>query len=240
MHEMTPSVLSVLIVEDDAGMRDALCMSLESLGYSTAVAADAPRAFDAIGASRFDLVLLDLELPGGDGLDILRTLRGRESTNTTPVLIMTGGRTQPADIVNGLNLGADDYLKKPFEFAELAARIRAVRRRAEGGSVALFQIADLEVDRTTRQVRRAGRVVDLTQKEFALLELLAKNEDRIVSRDQIAEQVWKESAGATTLDNIINVHISHLRQKIDADFEPKLLHTLRGRGFCLSTRDNLL
>lgn len=230
--------MNLLIVEDDPDMTNVLRAGLEALDYQVTTAETAPDAFDAIDRTRFDLVLLDLELPGGDGLDILRCVRGRQAIAATPVIIMTGGRTQPADAVTGLDYGADDYVKKPFEFDELLARIRAVLRRARGGDVLAFKIADLEIDLAARRVARAGQPVELTQREFALLEFLARHENRIVSREQIAERVWGEAARSTTIDNIINVHMSHLRQKVDGDHPLKLIRTARGVGFYLSAEPN--
>lgn len=231
--------MHVLIVEDDAAMTDALRAGLEGLSYTTTAALSAPAAFDALDRTRFDLVLLDLELPGGDGLDILRCLRGRPATAALPVIIMTGGRTSSVDAVTGLDSGADDYLKKPFEFAELIARIRAVLRRSQGGGALCFKIADLDIDLASRHVARDGRVIELTQREFSLLEFLARHEDRIVTRQAIAESVWKDQAHAVTMENIINVHLSHLRRKVDGEGQRKLIHTIRGHGICLSARPEL-
>ena len=164
------------------------------------------------------------------GLEILTALR--EEGVETPVLVLTA-RDAVGDRVNGLNTGADDYLVKPFAFSELLARIRAVSRRGRMTAPRRLVVGDLEIDLTTRQVRRGGRKVDLTAKEFELLEHLAGAGPQIVSRDTLACEVWSDTAGSTTLDNVIDVHISRLRRKIDLDRGPRLLHTVRGVGFVL-------
>ena len=179
---------------------------------------------------RFDLVLLDLGLPGRDGLEIVTDLRD-EGVNT-PVLILTA-RDTVDDRVKGLNGGADDYLVKPFAFSELLARIQAISRRGRLTSERRLQVGDLTIDVGTRRVTRGGHVVELTGKEFDLLEYLVRAEQHIVSRDTLAREVWKETARSTTIDNVIDVHVSRLRRKIDVDQETKLLHTVRGVGFML-------
>jgi DNA-binding response OmpR family regulator len=169
-------------------------------------------------------------LPGRDGLQILKTVR--EGGVKTPVLVLTA-RDTLEDRVTGLDSGADDYLVKPFAFAELLARIRALLRRGRVADPVRFGVADLEMDLVTRKVTRAGRTVELTAREFELLEYLLRYAGQVVSRDALARDVWSETARSTPLDNVIDVHIARLRRKIDLDGLAKLIHTVRGVGFIL-------
>ena len=169
-------------------------------------------------------------LPGRDGLEILTTLRGRSVQ--TPVLVLTA-RDQVEDRVLGLDCGADDYLVKPFAFPELLARIRALLRRGRTDQVLRLQVADLEMDLVTRKVTRGGRRLDLTEREFELLEYLLRHQGHVVSREMLARDVWREGSRATPLDNLIDVYTTRLRKKVDQDFPLKLIHTVRGVGFVL-------
>jgi DNA-binding response OmpR family regulator len=187
-------------------------------------------AFFRINTEEFDVILLDLTLPGRDGLEILRAVRERGTK--TPVLVLTA-RDTLQDRVLGLDSGADDYLVKPFAFAELLARIRALVRRGRGTESPRLACGDLEVDLITRRVTRGGRDVDLTVREFELLEYLLRHQGQVVSRETLARDVWQETARTTPLDNVIDVHIARLRRKVDADYPTKLIHTVRGVGFML-------
>jgi DNA-binding response OmpR family regulator len=169
-------------------------------------------------------------LPGRDGIEILTTLRNRGID--TPILILTA-RDTVEDRVLGLDSGADDYLLKPFAFPEFLARIRALLRRGRTDQVLRLKAADLDMDLVTRRVSRSGQILDLTSREFELLEYLLRHQNQIVSREMLVREVWKETSRATPLDNVIDVHIARLRKKVDQDFAAKLIHTVRGVGFIL-------
>jgi len=222
--------LRILVVEDETKVARALREGLEREKYEVVVAPTGEEGFFLVNAQEFDLVILDLMLPGRDGLEVLSTLRKRGLD--TPVLILTA-RDAIGDRVQGLDSGADDYLVKPFAFPELLARIRARLRRGRGDQSHRGRLADLELDLTPRKVRRAGQELQLTVREFELLEYLLRHKEEIVSREMLARDVWKESSRATTLDNVIDVHINRLRRKVDDPFDRKLIHTVRGVGFVL-------
>ncbi|MCY4077865.1 MAG: response regulator transcription factor [Acidobacteria bacterium] len=219
-----------MIVEDEPKVAEALREGLEGEGYDVVVESSGEAAFYRLTTDRFDVVLLDLRLPGRDGLESLSAARRRGVE--TPVVVLTA-RDTLEDRVIGLDAGADDYVVKPFAFAELLARIRAVLRRGRTSDPDRLSIDTLVVDRATRQVTRAGRAVDLTVKEFDLLLHLARQAGQVVSRDTLVREVWRETSRSTTLDNVIDVHISRLRRKVDADHPVKLIHTVRGVGFVL-------
>jgi len=220
----------ILVVEDDKKVAKALREGLQAEHYDVRVASTGEEGFFLVNHELFDLVLLDLMLPRRDGIEVLTTLRKRGLQ--TPVLILTA-RDTVEDRVQGLDLGADDYLVKPFAFPELVARIRALLRRGRMDQVLKLQLDDLEMDLLTRRVTRRGLTLDLTAKEFELLEYLLRHQGRVVSREMLARDVWQVAARATPLDNVIDVSIARLRRKIDDPFEKKLLHTLRGVGFML-------
>jgi len=220
----------ILVVEDDKKVARALREGLQAEHYDVRVAPTGEEGFFLVNHEVFDLVLLDLMLPRRDGVEVLTTLRKRGLQ--TPVLILTAKDTVD-DRVQGLDLGADDYLVKPFAFPELVARIRALLRRGRMDQVLKLQLDDLEMDLLTRRVTRRGLTLDLTAKEFELLEYLLRHQGRVVSREMLARDVWQVAARATPLDNVIDVSIARLRRKIDDPFEKKLLHTLRGVGFIL-------
>lgn len=178
----------------------------------------------------FDLVILDVMLPGRGGLEILAALRRRGLQ--TPVLVLTA-RDSVEDRVQGLDAGGDDYMVKPFAFSELLARARALLRRGTPEKQQTLQLADLALDAATRQVTRGGQALDLTVREFELLEYLLRNQGRVVSRDMLVRDIWKEPARQTPLDNVIDVHMARLRRKLDDPFEPKLIQTVRGVGFMM-------
>jgi DNA-binding response OmpR family regulator len=219
---------AVLVVEDEQKVAAALQEGLESEGYDVAVAPTGEDAYFRVNTERFDVVVLDLTLPGRDGLQILKALRQRGVD--TRVLILTA-RDTLEDRVKGLDSGADDYLVKPFAFAELIARIRALVRRGRVVESPRLGIGDLNMDLWTRKVTRAGRSIDLTAREFELLEHLLRFQGQVVSRDTLAREVWQERGRTPTLDNVIDAHIARLRKKVDHDWPVKLVHTIRGVGF---------
>ena len=229
-HMLVPVAQRVLVVEDEAKVARALQEGLQAKGYEVAIARTGEQAIAAIGAAPFDVILLDLLLPGCDGLQVLEALRARQVR--TPVLVLTA-RDAVEDRVEGLDAGADDYLVKPFAFPELLARIRALQRRGSADAAVRLRLADLEMDRTARTVTRAGVAIELTPLEFQLLEYLMLHQKQTVSREMLARDVWKEPFRGTPLDNVINVHIARLRKKIDQDAGTRLIHTVRGVGFGL-------
>lgn len=222
--------MRILVVEDEAKVARALREGLEREKYEVVVASTGEEGFFLVNAQEFDLVILDLMLPGRDGLQVLCTLRKRGLQ--TPVLILTA-RDAIEDRVQGLDAGADDYLVKPFAFPELLARVRARLRRARTDPSLPLRLADLEMDVLTRSARRGGRHLDLTAREFEFLEYLLRHKEQIVSREMLSREVWKETSRAATLDNVIDVHINRLRRKVDEPFDRKLIHTVRGVGFVL-------
>ncbi len=222
--------MRILVIEDEKKLAEAICDSFAAEHYDVTLAYTGEDGFFRINAELFDLVILDLMLPGCSGFDVLTTLRKRGLQ--TPVLILTA-RDAVEDRVLGLDGGADDYLVKPFAFPELHARVRMLLRRGRPAEALRLKFADVEMDLVTRDVSRAGKTLALTAKEFELLEFLLRHADRIVSREMLAREVWDETARATPLDNVIDVHIARLRRKLDESFGPKLLHTVRGVGFIL-------
>src|SRR6187200_1409131 len=223
--------MRVLVVEDEQKVANALREGLEDERYDVVVERTGEDAFFRMTTEAFDLILLDLGLPGRDGLQILTTLRSKGVK--TPVLVLTA-RDSLQDRVTGLDSGADDYLVKPFAFAELIARIRALVRRGRAAEAPRFSAGDLDVDLITRNVTRGGTPIDLTVREFELLEYLLRHQGQVVPRETLARDVWKETARTTPLDNVIDVHIARLRRKIDLEGDAvKLIHTVRGVGFML-------
>ena len=226
--------MQILIVEDEQKMAQALREGLEADGYSVRVAHTGGEGFYLINAQQFDLAIMDVMLPDHDGFEILSTIRRRGIK--TPVLLLTS-RDGVEDRVRGLDIGADDYLVKPFAFPELLARIRALLRRGNPAANDRFKLADLELDIARHSVTRAGQAIDLTPREFELLEYFFSNRSRVVSREMLARDVWKETARQTPLDNVIDAQMARLRKKVDGQFEAKLLQTVRGVGFVLREAD---
>ena len=222
--------MRVLVVEDEMKVANALREGLEGEKFDVIVERTGEGAFFRVNTESFDIILLDLTLPGRDGLEILQALRQRGVK--TPVLVLTA-RDSLQDRVTGLDSGADDYLVKPFAFAELLARIRALVRRGRVAEAPRLAVGDLEMDLVTRKVLRSGQPVELTVREFELLEYLLRYQGQVVSRETLARDVWKETARTTPLDNVIDVHIARLRRKVDLDQAVKLIHTVRGVGFML-------
>ena len=222
--------MHILVIEDEPKVAQAIRKGLESENYQVTLASTGEEGYFLATTRAFDLILLDLLLPGRSGLEILGALR--EQKCQTPVLILTA-RDAVEDRVLGLDTGADDYVVKPFAFSELLARIRALTRRGRPEQALRLRLADLEIDCVTRKVRRGKQDIDLTAREFDLIEYLLRNQSHIVSRDMLARDVWKVTSRVTPLDNVIDVHIARLRKKLDAPFRKKLLKTIRGVGFVL-------
>lgn len=223
--------MQILIAEDEKKLADALQKGLEAEKHSVRIADTGEEAFFLVSTERFDLLLLDLMLPGRDGIEILKALRQKD--RTVPVLILTS-KNGIEDRVQGLDAGADDYLVKPISFPELLARVRALARRTNmADAKATLKLGGLEMDLLRHSASREGRELALTSREFGLLEYLLRHQGHIVSREMIARDVWNESGRYTPLDNVIDVHIARLRQKLDGPFGKKLLHTIRGVGFVL-------
>jgi DNA-binding response OmpR family regulator len=222
--------MRILVVEDEQKVANALREGLQSEQYEVVVERTGEGAFFRITTEPYDAVLLDLTLPGRDGLAILNAIRARGVK--TPVLVLTA-RDTLQDRIIGLDAGADDYLIKPFAFAELLARIRALVRRGRVAESPRLALADLEMHLITREVTRAGRPIELTVREFELLAYLLRHQGLVVSRESLARDVWKETARTTPLDNVIDVHIARLRRKVDPDQATRLIHTIRGMGFMM-------
>lgn len=221
--------MRVLIVEDEAKVARAVAQGLQAEFYDVMVAPTGEEGFFRASSESFDLIILDVMLPGRDGFEILKALRN--SGSQVPVLVLTA-RDGIDDRVTGLDQGADDYLVKPFAFPELLARMRVLLRRSRP-DLLRFRFADLELDSATRKVTRAGQSIDLRMREFELLQYLMRHQGQLVSREMLARDVWRTLHRGTPLDNVIDVHIARLRRKIDAEFRVKLIHTVRGVGFVL-------
>ncbi len=227
--------MRVLIIEDDQKTARAIASGLETGGFSASIAGTGEEGFFSLNADVFDLVVLDWMLPGRDGIEILKTIRARGSK--TPVLLLTA-RDTVEDRVLGLENGADDYLVKPFAFAELVARIRTLLRRSSSNEPLKKSIADLVVDLESRRVWRMEKPIDMTPREFDLLAFLLRQPGQVVTREMLAREVWGETNRITPLDNVIDVHVAHLRRKVDERHGAKLIHTVRGVGFVLREGGN--
>ncbi len=222
--------MRILIVEDEGKLAAAVKEGLETEQHSVSIAPTGEEGFFLAQTQPFDLLIFDIMLPGRDGIEIVGNLR--RLGHRTPILLLTS-RDAIEDKVQGLDAGADDYLGKPFAFSELQARVRALGRRSSPEFGATLNVDDLELDRVRHAVSRAGRMLELTAREFELLEFLMRHVDQVVSREVLAREVWKESARHTPIDNLIDVHIARLRRKMDDPWPRKLLHTVRGVGFVL-------
>jgi DNA-binding response OmpR family regulator len=222
--------MRVLVVEDDAKVAGAIATGLRAEGDDVVLSRTGEDGYFRATSEPFDIIILDLGLPGRDGLEILTALRSHGIS--IPVLVLTA-RDAVEDRVLGLDTGADDYLVKPFAFAELLARLRALARRGYPEDALRLRLADLELDPLTRMATRSGQPIDLTAREFELLEYLLRHQGRIVSREMLARDVWCEPSRGTPLDNVIDVHIARLRKKVDQGFGTRLIHTIRGVGFLL-------
>jgi two-component system copper resistance phosphate regulon response regulator CusR len=222
--------MNILVVEDEPKVSKPLYEGLKADGYEVTLVQTGEDGFFIAKSSCFDLIVLDVMLPGSNGIEVLKTLR-RQGLQV-PVLLLSA-KDAVEDRVLGLDAGADDYLVKPFPFPELCARIRALLRRSKTESVLSLRIGTLEMDLTTRSVTRDGKIIKLTLREFELLAFLLRHKGKVVSREMLARNIWKETGRTTPLGNVIDVHIAALRRKVDDEFEPKLVRTVRGVGFVL-------
>jgi heavy metal response regulator len=220
--------MRVLVVEDNPDMGSYIRQGLREHGFAVDLVSDGAQGLDYAATGIYDLLILDRMIPVCDGLELLRRLRGKSVT--TPAIFLTA-RGTVGERVEGLDAGADDYLIKPFSFAELLARIRVVLRRGTEAASPVLQVADLRLDPVARSVERAGRRIELSAKQFSLLEYLLRNAGHVVSRTMILEHVWDFEFDALT--NVVDVHINRLRNKVDRDFDRPLIHTLRGVGYVL-------
>lgn len=224
--------MRILLIEDEKKLADIMARGLRAERYAVDVAADGLTGWEMAADINYDLIVLDLMLPGLPGTTLLRRLR--EQGNHTTVLVLTA-RDATADKVENFEAGADDYLTKPFVFAELLVRVKALLRRPPITLNNVLRVGDLEVDRLTHQVRRGGRKIELTSKEYGLLEYMVAHTGRVLSRSMIMEHVWDESFEGLT--NIVDVYVRHLREKVDQPHRRKLIHTVRGAGYCLQEEE---
>jgi DNA-binding response OmpR family regulator len=220
--------MKILIIEDEAKVASFLKKGLQHAGYESDVAADGEEGYEKIVRNSYDLILLDLMLPKMSGFELIPSIRKHKPS--IPIIAVTA-KSSVQDRVQGLNIGCDDYLTKPFSFAELLARIQVQLRRGDHTSSLELRAADLILNPVKRKVTRGGKTIDLSNKEFFLLEYLLKNKDQIVTRNMIVENVW--DAGFDNYTNVVDVYINYLRNKIDRGFEPRLIHTIRGVGYTL-------
>ena len=223
--------MRVLVVEDEKKTASFVRKALQAEGFAADVCGNSDDALAAARTTPFDVIVLDIMLPGRDGLSVLRQLR--EHRNATPILLLSA-RGGVNERVEGLDAGADDYLPKPFELAELVARVRALTRRSGENKSPVLRVADLTLNTVTHRAQRAGTDIELTAREYRLLEFLMCSAGRLCGRMMILEKVWDYDFDPGT--NLVDVYIKRLRQKIDANFEPKLLHTVRGAGYVLKER----
>jgi DNA-binding response OmpR family regulator len=223
-------VLRILVVEDERKVAKAIQEGLEGNSYSVAVAHTGEDGFFRANSEQFDLLILDVMLPGRSGVEVLSAIR--QQGHKIPVLLLTA-KDSVEDRVVGLDAGADDYLVKPFAFPELLARVRALLRRGKTEFATALKLQDLEIVLLSRSVKRGTRLIDLTAREFEVLEYLLRHQGQVVSREMLSRDVWKEHVRHTPLDNVIDVFMGRLRRKVDDGFATKLLHTVRGVGFVL-------
>jgi DNA-binding response OmpR family regulator len=221
--------MRLLLVEDEKKVADFVARGLRAERFAVDVAYDGASGWELASCVDYDAIILDLLLPGISGTELLRRLR--QKGRNAAVLVLTA-KDAMQDKVENFEAGADDYLTKPFAFAELLVRVKALLRRPHANRADVLRVADLEVDRLTQQVRRAGKRIDLTAKEYALLEYLTSHAGRVLSRTMIIEHVWDQSFEGLT--NIVDVYVRHLREKVDEAREPKLIRTVRGVGYCLA------
>ena len=224
--------MRLLVVEDDKTIAHFVEKGLQESYFAVDTASDGEEGLYLALHERYDLLILDIMLPKMDGIEILKAIRAKGID--VPVIFLTA-KSAERDIVQGFNVGADDYMVKPFSINELLARVRAILRRGKAEGVAALQVADLTMDRKTHKILRGERRIDLTPKEYALLEYLMSNEGQVVTRTMISECIWDYHFDSLT--NVVDVHIYHLRNKIDKGFKPKLLHTIKGVGYVLEQRD---
>jgi DNA-binding response OmpR family regulator len=220
--------MKILVVEDEVKVAQFLKKGLQQSGYEIEIAADGVQGYEKVRGNQYDLILLDLMLPKMSGWDLIPRIR--ECKPTIPIIALTA-KSSVEDRVQGLNLGCDDYLTKPFSFAELLARIQVQVRRGDPSAALELRAADLVLNPLKRKVTRAGKTIELSNKEYLLLDYLLRNKDQIVTRHMIVENVWDASFDNVT--NVVDVYINYLRNKIDRDFEPRLIQTIRGVGYSL-------
>lgn len=224
--------MRLLLIEDETRLADYIHRGLAEEAFTVDIATDGGTGLERARATQYDLVVLDLMLPDMDGMRVCRDIRAAE--NSVPILVLSA-RGLVGDRVSALNAGADDYLTKPFEFAELTARIRALLRRRHPTGLLQLQVGNLTLDPVSRMVRRGTRHIDLTQKEYALLEYLLRHSGQVVTRTMIAEHVWNLTWDRLT--NVIDVYVNHLRKKIEGPGEPRLIHAARGAGYMIREPD---
>lgn len=223
--------MKILIAEDELQVRKIVAKRLKQEGFVVDTAKDGGICLNLINIYEYDCIILDIMLPVIDGISILKSLRAKKIN--TPILLLTA-KSSVSDRVKGLDLGADDYLTKPFSFDELVARVRVLLRREPRKIVNELRIADLSLNLITREVARDGKLIELTSKEYALLEYLLRNKERILTKAQIAEHIWNYDFEYSS--NIVEVYIKYLRRKMDENFKEKLIHTVRGMGYILKIK----
>ena len=221
--------MKILIIEDDQSLLENTQTQFAKAGFGVDKAATAEEGLSLLEVNEYDSIVLDINLPDGNGFEICEKVRKQE--NTTPIIIMTA-RDAVSDKIKGLDLGADDYVLKPVDSQELIARVKALIRRNSKKPLAVLTIGDLEIDTQTRRVIRAGQEIDLPSKEFAVLELLARHSDEVVTRSMLMEHIW--GSDFETFSNVVDVYIRNLRRKVDTEGKKKLIHTIRGGGYSLS------
>jgi two-component system, OmpR family, copper resistance phosphate regulon response regulator CusR len=223
--------MKVLLIEDDQHLLNNTKTQCIKAGFGVDTAESAEQALTSIDVNEYDCIILDINLPDGDGFDICEKVRKQE--NTTPIIIMTA-RDAVSDKIKGLELGADDYVLKPVDSQELIARIKALIRRNSKKPLPILKIADLEIDTQSRRVSRKNQIIELPTKEYTVLELLARHSDEVVTRSMLMEHIW--GSDFETFSNVVDVYIKNLRKKIDSDHNKKLIHTIRGGGYSLSDK----
>lgn len=222
--------MRILIAEDERALNRILVKQFTKAGYSVDSCFDGDSVFDYLSGATYDAIVLDVMMPGKDGFTVLREMR--ENKNETPVIFLTA-KADISDRVYGLDSGANDYLVKPFSFEELAARVRTITRDAKGNSTNIFTVADLTVDTKSHQVKRGDVVIDLSAREYSILEALVRNAGTVMTREKIENSVWNYDYEGGT--NVIDVYIRYLRKKIDDGFDKKLIHTVRGVGYIIKS-----
>lgn len=220
--------MRILIAEDEKALNRILVKQFTKLGYSVDSCFDGESVFDFLAGAEYDAMVMDVMMPKKDGFEVLREMRAAK--NQTPVIFLTA-KTEISDRVFGLDLGANDYLIKPFSFEELAARVRMITRDSKGNSTNIFSVGDLTVDVKSREVKRAGNRIDLSAREYSILEALIRNAGTVMTREKIESSVWNYDYEGGT--NVIDVYIRYLRKKIDDGYDKKLIHTVRGAGYIL-------
>lgn len=220
--------MRILIAEDEKALNRILVKQFTKLGYSVDSCYDGESVFDFLAGAEYDAIVMDVMMPRKDGFEVLREMRSAK--NQTPVIFLTA-KTEISDRVFGLDLGANDYLIKPFSFEELAARVRMITRDSKGNSTNIFSVGDLTVDVKSREVKRSGQKIELSAREYSILETLIRNAGTVMTRDRIESSVWNYDYEGGT--NVIDVYIRYLRKKIDDGYDKKLIHTVRGAGYIL-------